>query len=156
MCVFFCPPLPLCTFTTSFLIPFPPPRRAGGSNSEPIDVTYANIQNALFQHAENEVICLLHFHLWNPIIVGKKKTKDIQFYSEVMEAVQSLDQSRRSRYDPDEIEEEQRERHRRNRINKDYKVKYIIGALCEMRSFLDPDGGMLLNSFSPAVCRNLH
>ena len=53
---------------------------------------------------------IIHFHLHNPIMIGKKKTKDVQFYVEVMEASYALDQTRRSGYDPDELEEEQRER----------------------------------------------
>lgn len=60
---------------------------------------------------------LVHFHLHNPIMMGKKKTKDVQFYVEVMEASYSLDNHRRSGYDPDELEEEQRERALRNRMN---------------------------------------
>ena len=34
-----------------------------------------NIKHAFFQPAENEMICLLHFNLRNPIMVGKKKTQ---------------------------------------------------------------------------------
>ena len=58
----------------------------------------------------------MHFRLHNPIMVGKKKTDDVQFYTEVGEAVQTLDGGRRSMYDPDEIEEEQRERDVRNKV----------------------------------------
>eukprot|EP00955_Chlamydomonas_euryale_P062190 358307-Chlamydomonas_euryale.AAC.12 len=46
--------------------------------------------------------------------------QDIQFYTEVMEVVQTLDGGRRNAYDPDEIEEEQRERERRNKINHEF------------------------------------
>lgn len=53
-------------------------------------------------------------------MVGKKKATDIQFYTEVMDAVQTLDGGRRSAYDPDEIEEEQREREMRARVNKTF------------------------------------
>ncbi len=49
-------------------------------------------------------------------MVGKKKTEDVQFSTEVGEAVQTLDGGRRSMYDPDEIEEEQRERDVRNKV----------------------------------------
>lgn len=52
--------------------------------------------------------------------MGKKKTNDVQFYTEVMDTVQTLDAGRRSMYDPDEIEEEQRERERRNQTNKQF------------------------------------
>ena len=49
--------------------------------------------------------------------VGKKKTQDVQFYTEVMEVNQAIDAGRRSMYDPDELEEEQRERETRNRVS---------------------------------------
>lgn len=62
------------------------------------------------------MICLVHFHLINPIMVSKKKTQDVQCYAEVMDSVQTLDAGRRSMYDPDEIEEEQRERDQRNKV----------------------------------------
>lgn len=67
------------------------------------------------------MITLVHFHLLDPIMVGKKKTQDVQFYTEVMEAVQTLDAGRRSMYDPDEFEEEQRERANRNKVSLDYQ-----------------------------------
>jgi nucleosome binding factor SPN SPT16 subunit len=44
---------------------------------------YRNIRYAFFQPAENDMITLLHFHLHNPIMIGNKKTKDVQFYAEV-------------------------------------------------------------------------
>ncbi|XP_010421991.1 PREDICTED: FACT complex subunit SPT16 isoform X2 [Camelina sativa] len=87
---------------------------------ERVDVLFANIKHAFFQPAEKEMITLLHFHLHNHIMVGTKKTKDVQFYVEVMDVVQSLGGGRRSAYDPDEIDEEQRERDRKNKINMDF------------------------------------
>lgn len=83
---------------------------------------YRNIKHAIFQPAENEMITVLHFHLHNPIMVGTKKTKDVQFFVEVMEANQNVGGYRRSGYDPDEIEEEQRERARKNKINSEFKL----------------------------------
>ncbi|PIA37977.1 hypothetical protein AQUCO_02900079v1 [Aquilegia coerulea] len=88
---------------------------------ERVDVLYGNIKHAFFQAAEKEMITLLHFHLHNHIMVGRKKTKDVQFYVEVMDVVQTLGGSRRSANDPDEIEEEQRERDRKNRTNMDFQ-----------------------------------
>ncbi|VFQ98906.1 unnamed protein product [Cuscuta campestris] len=82
-----------------------------------IDIMYVNVKHAFFQPAEKEMITLLHFHLHNHIMVGTKKTKDVQFYVEVMDIVQTIGGGRRSAYDPDEIEEEQRERDRKNKIN---------------------------------------
>ncbi|KAK1680631.1 hypothetical protein QYE76_041479 [Lolium multiflorum] len=67
------------------------------------------------------MITLLHFHLHNHIVVGNKKTKDVQFYVEVMDVVQTVGGSRRSALDPDEIEEEQSERDRKNRINMEFQ-----------------------------------
>ncbi|XP_042491815.1 FACT complex subunit SPT16-like [Macadamia integrifolia] len=88
---------------------------------ERVDVMYVNIKHAFLQPAEKEMITLLHFHLHNHIMVGNKKTKDVQFYVEVMDVVQTLGGGKRSANDPDEIEEEQRERDRKNRINMDFQ-----------------------------------
>jgi hypothetical protein len=41
-----------------------------------------NIRHAFFQPAEKEMITLVHFHLRDAIMVGKKKANDIQFYTE--------------------------------------------------------------------------
>ncbi|KAK6159772.1 hypothetical protein DH2020_003153 [Rehmannia glutinosa] len=88
---------------------------------ERVDIMYGNIKHAFFQPAEKEMITLVHFHLHNHIMVGNKKTKDVQFYAEVMEMVQNIGGGKRSAYDPDEIEEEQRERDRKNKINMDFQ-----------------------------------
>ncbi|GLJ05022.1 hypothetical protein SUGI_0009560 [Cryptomeria japonica] len=88
---------------------------------ERADIMYQNIKHAFFQPAEKEMITLLHFHLHNHIMVGTKKTKDVQFYVEVMDVVQTLGGARRSMYDPDEIEEEQQERDRKNKINAEFQ-----------------------------------
>ncbi|KAG8366301.1 hypothetical protein BUALT_Bualt17G0062100 [Buddleja alternifolia] len=88
---------------------------------ERVDIMFANIKHAFFQPAEKEMITLVHFHLHNHIMVGNKKTKDVQFYCEVMELVQTIGGGKRSAYDPDEIEEEQRERDRKNKINMDFQ-----------------------------------
>ena len=87
---------------------------------ERVDIIFGNIKHCFFQPADKELITLLHFHLHDPIMVGKKKTKDVQVFAEVMDAVQNLDGGRRSAYDPDELEDEQRERQRRNRINQEF------------------------------------
>ncbi|GAU18603.1 hypothetical protein TSUD_124340 [Trifolium subterraneum] len=88
---------------------------------ERVDVMFANIKHAFFQPAENEMITLVHFHLHNHIMVGNKKTKDVQFYLEVMDMVQNVGGGKRSAYDPDELEEEQRERERKNKINLEFQ-----------------------------------
>ena len=82
------------------------------------------------------MICLVHFHLINPIMVAKKKTQDVQCYAEVMDSVQTLDAGRRSMYDPDEIEEEQREREQRNKVfacpNFAFLVSVHVLCLCRV------------------------
>ncbi|XP_057434287.1 FACT complex subunit SPT16-like [Lotus japonicus] len=89
---------------------------------ERVDIMFSNIKHAFFQPAENEMITLLHFHLHNHIMVGNKKTKDVQFYVEVMDMVQNVGGGKRSTYDPDELEEEQRERDRKNKINVEFQT----------------------------------
>ncbi|KAJ7544149.1 hypothetical protein O6H91_09G066200 [Diphasiastrum complanatum] len=89
---------------------------------EKVNIMYGNIKHAFFQPAEKEMITLVHFHLRDYIMVGTKKTKDVQFYMEVMEVVQTLGGGRRSMYDPDEIEEEQQERERKNKINGEFQA----------------------------------
>ena len=51
------------------------------SKGESIDIAFSNIKFAFFQPCENEIIAAIHFRLHEPIIVSKKKTEDIQFYS---------------------------------------------------------------------------
>lgn len=52
---------------------------------ESLDVTFSNIRHAFFQESDNELITLVHFTLKDPIMAGKKKVTDVQFYTEVME-----------------------------------------------------------------------
>lgn len=107
---------------------------------EKVDIMYRNVKHAFFQPAEKEMITLLHFHLHNFIMVGNKKTKDVQFFVEVMDVVQTLGGGRRSTYDPDEIEEEQQERDRKNKINTEFNnfVKRV-SELWEQPQFKDLD-----------------
>jgi len=96
--------------------------RYSSPRGESVDVMYRNIKHAFLQPAEGEMIALVHFHLHHPIMIGAKKAVDVQFYTEVMDVVQTLDAGggRRNAYDPDEIEEEQREREMRARVNKTF------------------------------------
>lgn len=91
------------------------------TRGEIVDVMYENIKHAIFQPCETEIMVLVHFHLINPIMVGKKKQQDIQFFTEVVDASQAVDAGRRSMYDPDEMDDEQRERQLRKRLNEAFK-----------------------------------
>ena len=95
--------------------------RFNSTRSEVVDVMYSNIKYAIYQPCENEIMVLIHFHLKNPIMIGKKKHNDIQFYTEVVDASQAVDNARRSMYDPDEMDDEQRERQLRKRLNQAFK-----------------------------------
>jgi len=85
----------------------------------PIDILYKNIKHPIFQAAGQESMAVVHFHLFDAIMIGKKQTKDVQFYTEISEMSQSLDVSSRSFND--EEEEERRERALREKINTDFK-----------------------------------
>jgi nucleosome binding factor SPN SPT16 subunit len=95
--------------------------RFTSTRNEVIDVMYSNIKYAIYQPCENEIMVLIHFHLKNPIMIGKKKHNDVQFYTEVVDASQAVDNARRSMYDPDEMDDEQRERQLRKRLNQAFK-----------------------------------
>lgn len=91
------------------------------TRQEIVDVMYSNIKYAIYQPCENEIMVLIHFHLKNPIMIGKKKHKDVQFYTEIVDSSQAVDNSRRSMYDPDEMDDEQRERQMRKKLNQAFK-----------------------------------
>merc|ERR1719289_681610 len=55
-----------------------------------VDILYNNVKNAFFQPCDGEMIILLHFHLKNPIMMGKKKHSEVQFYTEVGEITTDL------------------------------------------------------------------
>mmetsp|Transcript_2922 Transcript_2922/g.8893 ORF Transcript_2922/g.8893 Transcript_2922/m.8893 type:complete len:574 (-) Transcript_2922:748-2469(-) len=88
---------------------------------ETVDLMYENIKHSLFQPCENEVMVLIHFHLKHPVIIGRKKTHDVQFFTEVVDASVALESGKSAMYDPDEIDEEQRERHLRKKLNDIFK-----------------------------------
>jgi nucleosome binding factor SPN SPT16 subunit len=91
--------------------------RFTSSKGEVLDVMYSNIKHAIFQPCDKTTMVLLHFNLKDFIMIGKKKQKDVQFFTEVVEASMNLENSRRSSYDPDELDDEQREREMKKRLN---------------------------------------
>ena len=96
--------------------------RFKSTKGESAYIIYTNVRHAIYQPCVSDLIVLIHFHLKHPIIIGKKKCMDIQFYTEVVEASQALDGRRRSMYDPDELDEEQRERQLKKRLNDTFKA----------------------------------
>ncbi|KAE9550353.1 hypothetical protein FO519_006436 [Halicephalobus sp. NKZ332] len=81
-----------------------------------IDVLYNNIKHAFFQPCDNEMIILLHFHLKNPVLWGKKKYIDVQFFTEVGEITTDLGKYHHMQ-DRDDIQNEQQEREMRKKLN---------------------------------------
>ncbi|KAJ3438416.1 fact complex subunit spt16 [Anaeramoeba flamelloides] len=82
-----------------------------------IDILYKNIKHAFFQPCgDSDTITLIHFHLQFEIIVGKKKTRDVQFYTEVVEKSREISRYHvRDRYGGQN--EDRAERALKKRIN---------------------------------------
>ena len=91
------------------------------TRGETLDVLYSNIKHAIYQPCERSTMVIIHFHLKEFIMVGKKKQKDVQFFTEVIDSSLNLDGARRSSYDPDELDDEQREREMKKRLNTAFK-----------------------------------
>ena len=106
----------VCSSNTRFVR-----RRFRSNRGEQLDIIYDNIKNALFQPCEKEIMVLVHFNLKNPIMIGKKKHENVQFFTEVVEASEQIDGGRKSMYDPDEMDEEQRQRQLRKKLNEAFK-----------------------------------
>ncbi|KAI8460997.1 FACT complex subunit-domain-containing protein [Phakopsora pachyrhizi] len=95
-------------------------------NDHRIDILFNNIKHIFFQPSDQELIVILHIHLKSPIFIGKKKTKDIQFFREASEAIfdETGNKKRRRQQnggDEDEIEAEQEERRKRAELNRHFK-----------------------------------
>ncbi|KAL1917850.1 uncharacterized protein VTP21DRAFT_3684 [Calcarisporiella thermophila] len=94
-------------------------------SDQKIDLLYSNIRHLFFQPCENELVVLLHVHLKNPIMIGKKKTKDIQFYREASDVQFDETGNRRRRHlygDEDELLAEQEERRRRKQLDREFQT----------------------------------
>lgn len=90
-----------------------------------IDVLFSNVKHLFFQPSTHELIVIIHVHLKNPIMIGKKKAKDVQFYREAtdMQFDETGNRKRKHRYgDEEEFEQEQEERRRRALLDKQFKA----------------------------------
>ena len=90
------------------------------NKNERVDIIYKNIKHAFLQTCENEMMAFFHFHLINPILVGKKKVSDIQFYREIGTQADDLNMKGRNA-DYDEYEMEIKEQKRIDSMNKEFK-----------------------------------
>merc|ERR1719474_216414 len=85
-----------------------------------VDILFNNIKHALFQPCDGEMIILLHFHLKNPIMFGKKKQSDVQFYTEVGEITTDHGKHQHM-HDRDDLAAEQAERELRHKLKQGFK-----------------------------------
>ncbi|KAH7889938.1 FACT complex subunit SPT16 [Phlebopus sp. FC_14] len=93
--------------------------------SQKIDVLFTNVKHLFFQPCDKELLVIIHIHLKSPIIVGKKKVHDIQFFREASDVQfdETGNRKRKHRYgDEDEIEMEQQERKRRQMLNREFRL----------------------------------
>ena len=93
--------------------------RFNSNKNERVDIIYKNIKHAFLQTCENELSAFVHFHLKNPILVGKKKVKDIQFYREIGSQADDINMRGRGR-DYDEYEMELKEQKKIDKMNKEF------------------------------------
>ncbi len=94
--------------------------RFSSKKGEQIDLTFKNIKHAFFQPCDQEMIIILHFNLHKPLLIGKKKTYDIQFYTEAGLQAEDLDMRRRGHNDDDEYDQEEKERAQRKKLNEEF------------------------------------
>jgi nucleosome binding factor SPN SPT16 subunit len=89
-----------------------------------IDILFSNIKHFFYQPCEGELFVLLHCHLKHPIMIGKKKTWNVQFYRDVSDATfdETGNRKRKNTYgDEDELQAEEDERRRRKALNREFK-----------------------------------
>lgn len=120
-----------------FMRPSMESKRVGGSieihqnglrythlGNQKIDILFSNIKHTFFQPCVGELIVIIHIHLQSPIMIGKRKTKDVQFYREAteMQFDETGNRKRKHRYgDEEEFEAEQEEKRRRAQLDKEFR-----------------------------------
>ena len=102
---------------------------------EKVAIRFGNIKQGIYQPCEREDKALIHLHLRHPILIGKKKYADVQFYTELVQS-EGLEQRGRSEFDPDEMGEEQKAKEYRDRVNREF-LKFVRHV--EDRASADPD-----------------
>lgn len=86
---------------------------------------FSNVKHLFFQPCAHELVVLIHVHLKTPIMIGKRKTRDVQFYREAteMQFDETSNRRRKHRYgDEEEFEAEQEERRRRAALDREFKA----------------------------------
>ena len=89
-----------------------------------VDILFTNIRYFFFQPSFKELIVIIHAHLHHPVVVGKRRTLDVQFYREATEIQfdETGTRKRKHRFDDDdEYAAEEEERRRRAVLDKDFR-----------------------------------
>ncbi|KAH9951270.1 FACT complex subunit SPT16 [Amylocystis lapponica] len=113
--------------------------------SQKIDILFSNVKHLFFQPCDHELLVIIHIHLKAPIIIGKKKAHDVQFYREASDVQfdETGNRKRKYRYgDEDELELEQQERKRRQAVNKEFRAfseKIAEASTASTGDTLEPD-----------------
>lgn len=90
-----------------------------------VDILFSNIKHLFFQPCKDELIVVIHCHLKSPIMIGKKKTHDVQFYREASDMAFDETGGRKRKYrygDEDELQQEQEERRRKALLDREFKA----------------------------------
>eukprot|EP00667_Euglena_gracilis_P001723 EG_transcript_1723 len=87
---------------------------------EQLDLPFSNVKHGIIHPANNDVICLVHFHLRKPIMVGTKKVLDVQFYVEVLLDEKLGGANMRRGTEEEEIAEETRQRDQIQKWNSEF------------------------------------
>jgi nucleosome binding factor SPN SPT16 subunit len=95
------------------------------NTNQRVDILFSNVKHLFFQPCQHELVVIIHVHLKDPILIGKKKTKDVQFYREATDIQfdETGNRKRKYRYgDEEEFEAEQEERRRRADLDRQFKA----------------------------------
>jgi len=87
---------------------------------EHFDIVFSNVKHGIIHPSRNDTVCLVHFHLRHPVMIGNKKTTDVQFYVEVVMDEKLQGSSMRYRDEDLEIEEEERQKDQIKKCNSEF------------------------------------
>lgn len=88
----------------------------------PVDILFSNVKHFIFQPSVNSLSTYFHVTLKLPILVGKKKTDEISFYADVMEASEAVDGASRRMDHDRELEKDQEEERRVHDTNREFAI----------------------------------
>lgn len=95
--------------------------RFSSKKNEVFDISLKNIKNAIFQRCDDKLIVLIHFVLKSSIIINKKLTNHVQFFTEVTFAAEDLHDPRILHFSEVEgVQEELLEQRAREHFNAAY------------------------------------